>query len=374
MSPQTVRHVDAKRFPASEWPIHTAALDEPEAMNQSPEAQERTRPSRLSVVIPVYNEAGGVDSLLSTIHAALDGEVEEWEVVAVNDGSRDGTLDELLAAQLRHPNLVVVDLTRNFGKEAALGAALECASGDVVVPMDADLQDPPTLIPLMIQRWRQGFDVVLARRSDRSSDSLLKRGSASSFYRVMNRLAEVSVPANVGDFRLMDRKVVDAILALPENRRFMKGLFAWVGFRTTTVDYVRPERAIGSTKFNGWRLWNLAIEGITSFSIAPLKVSTYAGCVVAAVALVFASWIVIRTLVSGTDVPGYASLMTALLLMSGIQLLSIGVLGEYIGRIYMESKRRPSYLVRQVYGALSPVAATEDATSVNARIDHRMLS
>lgn len=304
---------------------------------------------KLSIVIPYYNEAGGVAATLTRVFGVLEGLGVEPEVVAVNDGSSDATLTELRAAQALYPGLLVVDLSRNFGKEAALSAGLAHASGDVVVPMDADLQDPPELIGELLARWREGFEVVLAHRSDRQSDGLLKRGSAYGFYRLINRLSEVNIPENVGDFRLLDRVVVDALLCLPENRRFMKGLFAWIGFRTTAIDYVRPERASGSSKFNFARLWNLAVEGITSFSIAPLRFWMYLGGAVAAFSFAYALWIIFKTLLLGVDTPGYASLMTVLLLMSGVQLIGLGMIGEYLGRTYLESKRRPPYVVRRVY-------------------------
>jgi glycosyltransferase involved in cell wall biosynthesis len=217
------------------------------------------------------------------------------------------------------------------------------------VPIDADLQDPPEIILLMIERWREGYEVVLGHRISRRSDTWAKQTSAHWFYRLHNKIAEQPLPENVGDFRLMDRCVVDALLTLPESRRFMKGLFAWVGFRTTHVDYERPERVAGQSKFNGWRLWNFALEGITSFSTEPLRIWTYVGALVSLVSFAFAIFIVVRTLIHGIDMPGYASLMVAVTFLGGLQLIGIGVLGEYLGRTYIESKRRPVYLVRRVY-------------------------
>lgn len=245
--------------------------------------------------------------------------------------------------------LVIVDLSRNFGKEAALSAGLEHATGDAIIPLDADLQDPPQLVSALIEKWEEGYDVVLARRVDRSSDSFLKRVTAGAFYNVINRLSDVDIPHHVGDFRLMDRRVVDVLKSLPEARRFMKGLFAWAGFRTITVDYVRPERNLGTSKFSGWKLWNLALEGITSFSIVPLKIWTYIGFLVAACSFIYGSFIVGRTIIFGVDVPGYASLTSIVLFMSGLQMIGLGVLGEYVGRIYLEAKRRPPFIVRSVH-------------------------
>lgn len=306
----------------------------------------------LSLVIPVFNEAATIDLFIARIndvfkHEALIG----LELVFVNDGSTDTTLELLLERQKSDPRIRIVDLSRNFGKEAALTAGLQSASGQAVVPIDVDLQDPPEVILQMIARWREGYEVVLGHRVSRNHDSWAKQVSANWFYRLHNKIADQPLPENVGDFRLMDRCVVDALQTLPESRRFMKGLFAWVGFRTTYVDYERPERVAGETKFNGWRLWNFALEGITSFSTEPLRIWTYLGLFVSLVSFSFAIFIVLRTLISGVDLPGYASLMVAVTFLGGLQLIGIGVLGEYLGRTYIESKRRPVYLVRRVYNA-----------------------
>ena len=268
---------------------------------------------------------------------------------SVNDGSSDATLDCLLTLQQENPSIRIVDLSRNFGKEAALSAGLKAATGQLVVPIDVDLQDPPELVLDMIGKWREGYDVVLGQRVNRDSDSWAKRITATWFYRIHNKIADPQIPENVGDFRLMDRAVVDALNELPESRRFMKGLFAWVGFRTTFVSYARPERVAGTTKFNGWRLWNFALEGVTSFSTDPLKIWTYVGAFVALVSLMFAAYITIRVFVYGVDTPGYASVMVAVTFLGGLQLVGIGVIGEYLGRTYLESKRRPIYLVRHIY-------------------------
>ncbi len=309
----------------------------------------------LSLVVPVFNEMESVGLFVRALDSTFDAcPYVRLEVVFVNDGSVDGTLAALLSLQSRDARLRIVDLSRNFGKEAALSAGLAAARGHIVVPMDVDLQDPPGLILAMIEQWRNGFDVVVGRRIDRGSDTWAKRISAAWFYRIHNLIAEAPIPENVGDFRLMDRAVVDVLNAMPESRRFMKGLFAWAGFRTAVVDYDRAPRAAGATKFGGWRLWNFALEGFTSFSTFPLRVWTYAGVFVACISLSYAAFIMIRTLVHGIDIPGYASLLVAVTLLGGIQLIGIGVLGEYLGRTYLESKRRPVFVVRRLYESSGP--------------------
>jgi glycosyltransferase involved in cell wall biosynthesis len=302
--------------------------------------------------VPCYNEAETIQAFYERITEVFHALPRmRFEVVLVDDGSRDGTLEKLAALVDKDDRFRVVELSRNFGKEAALTAAIDQARGDAIIPMDVDLQDPPEVIHRLIAEWQRGADVVLARRVNRQSDSLLKRCTAGMFYRLHNRLSPTKIPEDVGDFRLLDRVAVDALGRLSERQRFMKGLFAWVGFRTATVDYTRQVRAAGHTKFSGWKLWNLAIEGITSFSAAPLKVWTYIGGVGALATLGYAAFIVVRTLVRGVDVPGYASLLVAVLFLGSLQLIGIGVLGEYIARIYMESKGRPTYLIRSRYEA-----------------------
>jgi glycosyltransferase involved in cell wall biosynthesis len=302
----------------------------------------------ISIVAPFYNEGEAVGVFyrrVVDVLAAIPG--LRFELVCVNDGSRDDTVDRLRKLVDADARVRVIDLSRNFGKEAALSAGLDAARGDAVIPMDADLQDPPELMPQMIQRWREGFEVVLARRVDRSTDSWAKRRSAALFYRLHGAIGEIRIPDNVGDYRLMDRRVVDALLQLPERCRFMKGMFAWVGFRTTTVDYARAGRSAGESKFSSWRLWNLALEGITGFSTVPLRVWTYLGLVIALLAFVYAVFIIARTLALGIDIPGYASLLVVVLFLGGIQMIGIGVIGEYVGRIYLEAKQRPVYVVRE---------------------------
>jgi polyisoprenyl-phosphate glycosyltransferase len=286
------------------------------------------------------------------------------EIICVDDGSSDDTLSRLLALASRHPAYKVVELSRNFGKEAALTAGLDAASGQAVITIDADLQDPPQLILQLIQHWEQGADVVLARRADRSCDTFFKRMTAQWFYRMHNLVSDIAIPANVGDFRLMDRRVVQALKLLPERQRFMKGLFCWVGFKTTVVDYERAPRAAGTTKFPGWKLWNFALEGITSFSTAPLRIWTYVGTASAAVTAMYALFVFMRTLIWGIALPGYASLLIAILFFGSLQLISLGLIGEYLGRIYLESKQRPIYIVRNRYGLERPA---RNARAPNAR-------
>ena len=313
------------------------------------------QPKKISVVVPFYNEGAGITHFYREITSILDGLSHcHFELVCVDDGSTDDTLIQLIELSKVDARVQVIEFSRNFGKEAALTAGIDFASGDAVIPIDADLQDPPELIAKMIALWNDGAEVVLAKRVDRSSDSALKRITASAFYRLHNYLSsEAVIPENVGDFRLMDRVVIDALKRLPERQRFMKGLFAWVGFKTVTLEYSRSARIAGETKFSGWRLWNFAIEGITSFSLIPLKIWTYLGVVGAVFAFFYALFVIMRTLIFGIDLPGYASLLVVSLFFGSLQLISLGILGEYIGRIYFESKHRPLYIVRKSHGQAS---------------------
>lgn len=307
-------------------------------------------PPLISLVVPFYNEEGAVNAFLARVVPVLKSVPEsDYEIICVNDGSNDATLTQLVSAARANHRIHILDLSRNFGKEAALTAGIDMAKGDAVIPIDADLQHPPEIIPQMLEKWHDGFDVVLAKRSSRDTDHILQQHAANLFYRIHNWIADYKIPENVGDFRLIDHCVVDAIKSLPERRRFMKGLFAWVGFRTTTIEYNVEQRHSGTSSFNGWKLWNFALEGITSFSSAPLRIWTYIGGSVSLLAFIYALWIAIKTLLYGTDLPGYASLFTAVLFLGGIQLIGIGVLGEYIGRIYSEAKQRPVYIVRKEY-------------------------
>lgn len=321
-------------------------------MSGALQARQIDRAITVTLVVPVFNEATTIVLFLQRIQAVFESTPRlKGEVLFVNDGSTDDTLDVILGQRSNFAPLAVhaLDLSRNFGKEAALAAGLAEATGEVVIPIDVDLQDPPELIPVMIEQWEKGYDVVLARRVDRSRDPLMKRLTADWFYRLHNAISDPPLPANVGDFRAMDRTVVDVLKSLPETQRFMKGLFAWVGFRSCMVDYSRPERSAGQSKFNSWKLWNFALEGITSFSAAPLRMWTYLGGLISLASFIFAATIVVRVWVYGVDVPGYASLMVAVTFFGGIQLIGIGALGEYLARTYMESKRRPLYVIRRRY-------------------------
>ena len=302
----------------------------------------------ISLIVPVYNEEDCIDIFLNRMSFLLKNKYK-YELIFVNDGSEDKTLNKLLKRQKVDSHIKVIDLSRNFGKEAALTAGLKYAKGDVSIPLDIDLQDPPEIILEMIDKWKNGAEIVVGRRVDRTSDSFFKRFSADFFYYLFNKISNHKIPNNVGDFRLMDRKVVEALNELGEQNRFMKGLFAWVGFKTDYVDYVRPKRLIGKSKFNGWKLFNLAIEGITSFSIEPLKIWTYLGVLIAFTSLLAGTRILFQIIFNGVDVPGYASLFIAITFLGGIQLIGIGILGEYLGRVYIESKKRPIFLVRKFY-------------------------
>lgn len=303
----------------------------------------------LSLIIPVYNEESVLCMFMKRVSEVIKNiSGIQAEYIFVNDGSTDDTLTNLIALKATYPQIKIIDFSRNFGKEAALTAGLQYASGDISIPIDADLQDPPELIPEMIAKWQEGFDVVLAHRSNRDSDSFLKRFTAKCFYRVNNKISTPPLPDNVGDYRLMSRPVVDALNEFPESKRFMKGLFAWVGFKSTQIDYVREERAAGESKFNGWKLWNFALEGLTSFGTVPLRIWTYVGVLVAMISFILTLKILVQVLFMGVDVPGYASLMVAVTFLGGLQLIGIGTLGEYLGRTYMESKNRPIFIVREI--------------------------
>lgn len=302
-------------------------------------------PPVISVVCPCYNEQDSVVLFTESMLPELAKTELSYELIFINDGSRDQTLSKLKDLQTQHDNIRVINLARNFGKEAALTAGIDRSKGQVVVPIDVDLQDPPELIHDFIREWQQGYDVVVAKRSDRTSDSFAKKLSAEWFYKFHNRISHVKIPENVGDYRLMTRRVVEAIQQMPENQRFMKGIFSWVGFKTKIIEYKRDPRIAGETSFNGWKLWNFALEGITSFSTAPLRIWLYVGLLISLFAFIYGSAIIIKTLLFGIDAPGYASLITIMLFLGGVQLIGLGVMGEYIGRLFMESKRRPIYII-----------------------------
>ncbi len=308
----------------------------------------------ISVVVPVYNEEPNIDYLFERLMQVLNQLKLKYEIVCVNDGSRDNTLACLIDHHHRNSAIKVVNLSRNFGKEIALTAGIDYARGKAVVPIDADLQDPPELIAELVKEWQAGYEVVYATRRYRRGESWLKRFTANAFYRVIGMLSPVPIPRDTGDFRLLDRKVVEALKQMPERTRFMKGLFSWVGFKQTSILYDRPQRYKGTTKWNYWKLWNFAISGIASFSIRPLKIWSYIGLILSLIAFIYASFLVIRTLIFGIDVPGYASVMVVTLFLGGVQLVSLGIIGEYLGRVYEETKRRPLYLIRNSYGFDSP--------------------
>ena len=314
----------------------------------------------LSVIVPVKDEEDAIVPFVGRAKAVLDalrdpqGAAIGWEILFVDDGSTDRTMAAILTAHDADPRIGALSLSRNFGKEAALSAGLDNVRGQVVVPIDVDMQDPPEVIGAMIDKWREGYEVVYGVRRNRLTDSLPKRLTADLYYRAHNWLSMDKIPEHAGDFRLLDRKVVEVIRRMPERNRFMKGLFAWSGFRQTAVDYDRTERQVGRTKFNYWKLWTLAIDGITSASTAPLRVWSYLGGIIALLALVYAVYIGVRTLILGADVAGYPSLMVAILFMGGVQLLSLGILGEYVGRILVETKHRPIYIIRQRVGCADP--------------------
>ena len=303
----------------------------------------------ISIIAPCYNEEETIEPFLRRIEEILTQINEPYEIVFINDGSKDNTLNVLLNAKQNFKDIRIINFSRNFGKEAALTAGLDKARGEAAIPIDVDLQDPPELIKELVARWREGYDVVLAKRADRTSDSFAKRVSADLFYKLNGKISNVDIPNNVGDFRLMSKRVVEALKQLPENQRFMKGLFAWVGFKTVAIEYVREKREAGQSSFNGWKLWNFALDGITSFSTLPLRIWLYIGALVSFLSFLYGSFIILKTLIFGVDLPGYASLAVIMLFLGGIQLIGIGILGEYIGRIYSESKRRPSYIIEGEY-------------------------
>lgn len=311
----------------------------------------------LSVVVPAYNEEAVLLPFHRRLTAVLDGLGMEAEIIYVNDGSRDGSLVTLHALQQSDDRVAVLDLSRNYGKEIALSAGLDHAQGAAVVVIDADLQDPPELIPQLLARWREGYDVVYARRLQREGESFMKKATARAFYRLARMMSRVEIPTDTGDFRLLSRRAVAALGQLREQHRFMKGLFAWIGYPQIAVPYRREARAAGKSKWSYWRLWNLAIEGITSFSLAPLRLATYFGLGVAVLAFLFAVWIVVKTLWLGEPVRGYPTIMVTLLFLGGTQLVAIGILGEYVGRTFNESKRRPLYYVQEY----SPAPAMREA-------------
>ena len=306
-------------------------------------------PVALSIVVPVYNEAAVIGDFHGRLVAVLDTLAEVAEIVYINDGSRDDSMRLLREFADTDERVVLLDFSRNFGKEIAMTAGLDHAAGDAVIVIDSDLQDPPELIPEMLREWRAGADVVMMRRQSREGESWFNKATASAFYRIIGSIGEMPIPADVGDFRLLSRRAVDALRLLPERTRFMKGLYAWVGFRQTTLDYHRDARFAGVTKWNYWRLWNLALEGITSFSSAPLKLASYVGLAAAIYALGAGVYVFGKALLFGDPVAGYPSLMVTVLFLGGVQLIALGIIGEYLARMFVEVKARPLYLLSGVY-------------------------
>ena len=301
----------------------------------------------LSIVAPAYNEAEGLGHFYTRLSHVLDTLALNWEIVLVNDGSTDTTLAVMRALHQSDPRVAVVNLSRNFGKEIATTAGLDHARGDAIIVIDSDLQDPPELIVEMVAGWREGFDIIYAQRRHREGETWLKRATAHGFYQLMSKVSGVNLPRDTGDFRLMSRRVIEAVSTLREQHRFMKGLFAWVGYPSKAILYDRQGRHAGTTKWNYWKLWNFAIEGITSFTTMPLKFATYLGLIIGVFSAIYIVEIVVRTLLFGNAAAGYPSLMAVVLFLGGAQLVTLGIIGEYLGRIFNETKRRPLYFVER---------------------------
>jgi polyisoprenyl-phosphate glycosyltransferase len=318
----------------------------PDSMHS--DKRQKPRGPTLSVVVPVYNESDNVEQFYLRTRATLEGLGETFEIIYVNDGSVDDTLEIVVNLAESDSRVKAIDLSRNFGKEIAVSAGLDYANGAAVILMDVDMQDPPEVIPDLLMKWREGYDVVYATRSEREGDPYFKKVTAAMFYRLIRVFSKIDIPKDTGDFRLMDRKVIAALGKLKEQHRFMKGLFSWVGFKQVGIYYKRNSRYSGKTKWNYRKLFGFAIEGITSFSYVPLQIATYFGLIVSLFAFAYGAFILLLTLISGNPVPGYPSLVVIFLFLGGIQLLCIGVIGEYVGRIYNEVKRRPLYVVREV--------------------------
>ncbi|HIC2002230.1 TPA: glycosyltransferase family 2 protein [Citrobacter freundii] len=305
---------------------------------------------KISLVVPVFNEEDAILIFYKNVREFEELKKHDVEIVFINDGSKDATESIINALAISDKLVVPVSFTRNFGKEPAICAGLDYATGEAVIPIDVDLQDPIDVIPVMIEKWQSGADIVLAKRSDRSTDGKLKRKTAEWFYKLHNKISAPKIEENVGDFRLLSRHVVENIKLMPERNLFMKGILSWVGGRTDVVEYTRAGRIAGNSKFNGWKLWNLALEGITSFSTFPLRIWTYIGFFVAALSFLYGAWMIADKIFWGNPVAGYPSIIVSILFLGGVQLIGIGVLGEYIGRIYIESKQRPRYIVKKQDG------------------------
>jgi len=329
---------------------HEISVTSPQSFR--PNAEPHTLPL-ISIICPVKDEEDGIAAFVARATIVLSGVAPDgdWEILFIDDGSRDGTFQAIAACRDGDTRIRALSLSRNFGKEAALSAGLDHARGRAVVPMDVDMQDPPEVLAEMVAKWREGYEVVLGVRRSRKSDTLNKRATASLYYRIHNAISRDKIPEHAGDFRLLDRKVVEAIRAMPERNRFMKGLFAWSGFRETAVEYDRVERSTGTSKFSYWKLWTLALDGITASSTMPLRIWSYIGGSIALAAIAYAIFVVMQTLLFGSTVQGYPSIIVSVMFFSGIQLLSLGIVGEYVGRILIETKQRPIYIVRDELGS-----------------------
>ena len=321
----------------------------------------------ISVIVPAFNE----ESVLPSFHEAITQVFSDlpfnFEIAYINDGSTDNTLRIIKQLRESDNRITLIDLSRHFGKEIALTAGLQKACGDAVIVIDADLQDPPALIPELIQEWQNGYDVVYAQRTHRRGESMVRRTTAHFFYRIIQRFSRLAIPEDTGDFRILSRRAVNALNTFNEQHRFMKGLFSWIGYRQKAVQYQRDPRYAGESKWNYWRLWNFAIDGITSFTIAPLKLSTYLGLLTAAGAFLYGFYMIMETLIIGNPVPGYPSLIVIILFLGGVQLVAIGILGEYLGRIFNETKRRPLYFVNEYL----PSAEAGNRQSSGSRVDEQ---
>jgi len=304
----------------------------------------------LSIVVPVYNEAQNLNVFYSRTVETLEKIGLPYEIIYINDGSTDETLDVILEQRQRNPNVKVLDFSRNFGKETALTAGIDFAKGDGVIPIDADLQDPPELMAELVHKWQEGYDVVYATRTSRIGESWMKKTTANVFYRMISKMTRVQIPRDTGDFRLMSRQVVDALRQLRERRRFMKGLFGWTGFNQTAIFYDREPRLGGHTTWNYWKLANFAMEGVTSFSDVPLQIISFLGLAISFFSFLYGLFLIGLTIFHGNPVPGYPSVMVMILFLGGVQLVSLGVIGEYVGRIYDETKQRPLYILKNKHG------------------------
>ncbi len=330
-----------------------------------PNSDAAAAKASISVVIPAYNEQDVVETFHARLGAVLDALPLAAEIVYVNDGSRDDTLAALRRLRAADPRVAVLDLSRNFGKEVALTAGIDYARGDAVVVIDADLQDPPEVIPDLVAAWRDGgHDVVYAQRVSRAGETWLKKKTAEWFYRLMQHVGEIPIPTDAGDFRLLSRRAVEAVKTLRERHRFMKGLFTWVGFPQCAVPYERDARYAGESKWNYWHLWNFAIEGLTSATLAPLRISSYIGLFIAVLAFAFGLWIIVKTLAFGDAAQGWPSLMVAILFLGGVQLVALGVIGEYLGRLFNEAKGRPLYFLNALDPAEVDFEAAETAEAM----------